>query len=115
MNGDDQELRDVVRRSWPDAGGPSFIDTWTAATRRRSAGRRNRAYGAVAAAVVMAAAIALFSQAPERARYIEADSLLETTYWIAPSDSLLPDRQFDIYQDVPAIFESMEPAGGSLL
>ena len=47
--------------------------------------------------------------------YIEVADLLESTYWSAPSDVLLPDRQFDIYQELPVIFESTEPAGGALL
>ena len=32
--------------------------------------------------------------------------LMDSTYWSAPSDVLLPDREFDIYQDLPELFES---------
>jgi len=41
--------------------------------------------------------------------------LLGTTGWSAPSDSLMPDHQFDIYQDIPVLIESTETYGGTLL
>jgi hypothetical protein len=59
--------------------------------------------------------VALNVQAPKEATYIEVAELLDSTYWFAPSDVLLPDREFDIYQDMPVLFESTEPAEGALL
>ena len=115
MTNRDQDLREAVSRSWPDAGEPSFAETWAAARRRHSAGRRKYPYLAAAAAVAAVATIAFSLQAPEQSRYIEVADLLESTYWVAPSDALLPDRQFDIYQDMPEIFESTDSAGGTLL
>ena len=69
--------------------------------------------GAVAA--VAAVVVAFNLQSPETTSYIEVAELLETTYWSAPSDVLLPEHEFDIYQEMPVIFESTEPAGGALL
>ena len=115
MNREDNALRDAVRESWPTNREPSFEDTWQAAHRRYGAGRRKYGYFAGAAAIAAAAVIAFNMQQPQQTPYIEVAELLETTYWTAPSDALLPDRQFDIYQDMPEIFESTEPAEGALL
>ena len=112
---EDQSLREAVRQSWPNATAPAFDKTWSAARHRRAPGRRRYAYLAAAAVIGAVVVISLYSQAPKQKAYIEVAELLESTYWTAPSDALLPDRQFDIYQDMPEIFESTEPAGGTLL
>ena len=44
-----------------------------------------------------------------------ADALLNETGWISPSDALLPDRHFDVYESLPAIGGSTEPEEGTLL
>ena len=115
MHNDDKALADSVRRSWVTGGEPSFEETWQAARQRHAAGRRHYGRFATAAAIVAAVVVAFNMQAPQQPSYIEVAELLESTYWSAPSDALLPDRQFDIYQDMPVIFESTEPAGGALL
>jgi hypothetical protein len=121
MQDSEKALRDQVRQSWTgiDDGcgdaGSSFETTWQAAQARHSAGRRRYRRFAGAAAFVAAVVVALYAQPPARDSYIEVADLLESTYWTAPSDALLPDRQFDIYQDMPVIFESTEPARGALL
>lgn len=112
---EDKSLREVVRQSWPDSAAPSFEKTWSAAGQQHASGRRRYAYFAAAAVAAAVALIALNGPVPEQNTYIEVAELLESTYWTAPSDALLPDRQFDIYQDMPEIFESTEPAGGTLL
>lgn len=112
---DDKSLREAVRQSWPNPSAPSFEKTWSAATQRRAPRRRRYGFLAAAAALGAIGLITLNGQAPEQNTYIEVAELLESTYWTAPSDALLPDRQFDIYQDMPEIFESTEPAGGTLL
>ena len=112
---EDQSLRDAVRKSWPDETAPAFDKTWSAARHRHASGRRRYAYLAAAAVLGAVVVISLYGQAPNQETYIEVAELLESTYWVAPSDALLPDRQFDIYQDMPEIFESTEPAGGTLL
>jgi len=113
----DKALRDQVRQGWIGIGDaePSFEMTWQAAQQRHAAGRLHYRRFAGAAAIVAAAVIAMYAQPPAGESYIEVADLLESTYWTAPSDALLPNRQFDIYQDMPVIFESTEPAGGALL
>lgn len=115
MQDNDKALQRAVRKSWPQDDAPPFEASWQAARRRHAAGRRRYGRLAAAAALIAAVAIAISLRTPPRAHYIEVADLLETTYWSAPSDALLPQRQFDIYQDMPEIFESTEPAGGSLL
>jgi hypothetical protein len=68
-----------------------------------------------AAAVIAAVVIGLYGKSPTQDTYIHMADLMATTYWTAPSDVLLPDRKIDIYQDMPVLFESTEPAGGTLL
>ena len=115
MQDSDKALRRAVRDSWPAGKEPAFDTTWQAAEERHARGRRRYRYLAGAAAIVAAAVIAIYGQAPQEPAYIEVADLLDSTWWSAPSDALLPDRQFDIYQDMPEVFESTEPAGGSLL
>ena len=120
MQDSDKALREQVRQGWVGVGeagnaAPSFETTWQAAQERHAAGRRHYRRFAGAAAVVAGIVVVLFAQPPAGGSYIEVADLMESTYWTAPSDTLLPDRQFDIYQDMPVIFESTEPAGGALL
>jgi hypothetical protein len=111
----DNTLRDKVNSAWPSADAPLFDETWEAAQQRRTASRRLVQRFAGAAAVAAIAVIAMFGNEPPRESYIEVAELLESTYWTAPSDVLLPQRRFDIYQEMPELFESTEPAGGALL
>lgn len=117
MENSDETLREQVRHAWQagvENGQPSFATVWQAAEDRRVAGRRYYRRFASVAVLLAAVAIAFNVQAPPES-YIELADLLESTYWSAPSDVLLPDREFDIYQDMPVLFESTEPAGGALL
>lgn len=111
----DNLLREQVNAAWPRSDAPGFDESMAAAHKTYATKRRNlqRFAGVAAAAAIVA--IAMFGNAPEPAAYIEVADLLESTYWSAPSDVLLPERQFDIYQDMPELFESTEPAGGTLL
>lgn len=108
-------LHERVAAAWPRDAAPDFDATLHAAQERLAARGRNVRRFAAAAALAAIAAIAMFGNAPREPSYIELAELMESTYWTAPSDVLLPDRQFDIYQDMPALFESTEPAGGTLL
>lgn len=110
MTPDDKALRERVRQSWRRAGerrAPNFGDAWQAAAQRHATSRRR--YAGVAAAAVVAAVIAVATgvrpPTPETG-YIELADLLGTTHWSAPSDVLIPEREFDIYQELPALFES---------
>ena len=108
-----------IRRAWQygaEDKTPSFDRVWQAAEERYTSSRKRYRNVASAAAVIAATVIALNWQSPtEQNNYIEIAELLGSTSWSAPSDVLLPDRKFDIYQDMPVLFESTEPAGGALL
>lgn len=116
MQEKDMKLRDSVNSAWPSTDDePAFDEVWLAARQKHTAMRtRYRRFAAVAA-IVGAALIVLFAESTTQETYIEVADLMESTYWTAPSDVLLPEREFDIYQDMPVLFESTEPAGGSLL
>ena len=118
MHEGDDRLRRQLEQVWQQRAGnavPPFDRVWRAAA-RRAATLRQRRWLAAAAVIVFASALALYLQAPrQEVQYIEVADLLETTYWSAPSDVLLPDSEFDIYQDMPVLFESTEPAEGALL
>lgn len=96
---------------------PDFESVWAVAGVRAGAVRRRQRVLAGSAAVAAAAVIAFGWLAPheDEWRYVDAADLLETTSWSAPSDSLLPEHQFDIYQDIPVLIESTGTNGGALL
>ena len=110
----EQRLRRELRS---EERAPSFEDTWNAAELRYGRGRRRNATLASLAATLAAIAIIVNALMPEddEVAFIEMAELLETTSWEAPSDVLLPTREFDIYQDLPALMESTEEVGGALL
>lgn len=119
MKQTDDNLREQVSRAWQAGAAekpPSFDRIWQAADARYVSARRRYRSIASAAAIAAAVVIAWNWQAPaDETSYIEIAELLESTSWSAPSDVLLPSREFDIYQDMPALFESTDPAGGALL
>lgn len=120
MTDSDTALRDELRAAQARAERdhvPDFETIWTAATAQAGIVRRRQRLfvGSAAAAAVVAIAFGLLVSPEEEWRYIDADELLETTVWSAPSDSLLPDHQFDIYEDFPVLIESTETYGGPLL
>jgi hypothetical protein len=114
----DDELRDNLKQSWraaADREPPRFDAVWGAAEARYLR-QRNIYRAAVAAAVIAVMAIVLkFGVPTDETAYIEVAELLESTYWSAPSDALLPEKEFDIYEDMPSFIESTEPVGGALL
>ena len=109
-----------IKRSWPDTIGrraPTFKATWRAAEDRFAREQRRKRMLAGAAAVVAAAIVGLHLQTSptDEVTYIDIAELMGSTSWTAPSDVLLPEHEFDIYQELPALLESTPPAGGSLL
>lgn len=119
MNQTDDKLGQQVNRAWRQVAAeksPSFDRVWRAAESRYVGAKRNYRRVASVAALAAAVVVALNWQPPAaETTYIEIAELLESTSWSAPSDVLLPDRKFDIYQDMPVLFESTDPAGGALL
>ncbi len=116
----DETLRKALREAQSKMGGdrvPGFDSTWAAAKRRVGAARKRRGVFAtvLVAAAVAALAVGLLPLNDDALPYIDEDDLLGTTRWTAPSDSLLPDRQFDTYQYIPVLIESTETYGGALL
>jgi len=120
MTNFDVALKNAVRDVQADTESrhvPDFDRIWAAAnSRARESRKRQRMLaGAAAVAAVLAIAFGLRTTTEDEWRYIDADELLETTSWSAPSDSLLPVHEFDIYQDIPVLIESTETYGGALL
>lgn len=96
---------------------PGFAATWRAAQARHATNKASYLRLASAAALVAAVLIGFNLQTPQSddTTFIELAELMESTSWSAPSDVLLPEHQFDIYQDMPVLIESTQTAGGSLL
>lgn len=99
-----------------DDQAPAFDATWAAAETRYRKRRRSRALVSAAASVAIVA-IVLSALQPEAvdAPIIEMAELLGTTSWQAPSDVLLPEHRFDIYQDLPELIQSTDGTGEALL
>jgi len=107
MNQTDEELQRHIRESWPECPAPSFDTLWSRAEQERAVQRRRYAgVASIAAAAALAAIIFGGRVAIDEPSYIEVADLLDTTYWTAPSDTLMPEYEFDIYQEMPVLFES---------
>ena len=118
----DNDIRDQLK----DALGavhkqepPAFDAVWAAAESQHLKDRRRYAtFSGIAAAVAMVTVVAgLWSSedAEMSDEYLIVDSLLNTTQWLAPSDVLMPQHEFDVYQEVPFLMESTNLNEGSLL
>ncbi len=120
---DDEQIRDEIRKAAEATQTlsriPSFDETWVIAEAEvaRTAKPRWHVGSAFAAAVVLALVVAVWPNRQDRLRddYMIADALLNSTSWTAPSDALLPNYQFDIYQEIPLLIESTNEQDGSLL
>ena len=118
MSDTDQRLANTLRRAMPKARKvPGFKETWNAAEARADQHRRRFHYAAAAAVGALAIVVVANLPAPpgDALAYIDMAELENSTYWSAPSDALLPESRFDIYQDMPTLFESTEAYGGALL
>ena len=113
-------MKKEISQAWRDTdnkAAPPFLKTWRAAKKRYAAKRQSYRRFASAAAVVAIVLVAANLRSPPVGQddFIDAAELLGSTSWSAPSDVLLPEHQFDLYQDMPALIESTNAAGGSLL
>lgn len=121
MNNDDQVLRATLQEAQTQADGPvpEFDRVFAAAERTVRDRYRVRFAGAAAVAAIALLAIGLLPAEKDEFTYVDMEALVATTYWTAPSDSLLPEHQFDIYREVPRLFESTgvstESDAGALL
>ena len=95
---------------------PTFDDAFAAAERRVRGARRRRMAGAIAAAIVAVAVIMqVVPPSQPEWRFVDPEQFASGTSWTAPSDVLLPERRFDIFEEVPVLIESTETDGGALL
>jgi hypothetical protein len=98
---------------------PPFNEVWAAAEVAHGRMRRRfRVIGGLAAAVAVIAITAGLwpeQQAELTDEFLIADALMNSTSWSAPSDSLMPEHQFDIYQEIPFLNESTNSQEGTLL
>lgn len=117
MKHSDNAIRDAFQQHQPMHGEapPSFDSVIAAAERQVRTRRRGWAMGVAAAAIVAVLSVALLPTGHNETIYVDVEELAATTLWSAPSDSLLPEYQFDIYRDMPRLFESTDPDGGALL
>ncbi len=117
MNNDDETLRSMLqpRQQAADRAAPSFDAVFAAAEDQLRRTSRKRYLGLAAAAAVAALAIALLPANEDEFTYVDLDELTASTSWSAPSDSLLPQHEFDIYRGLPRLIESTDTDEGALL
>lgn len=96
---------------------PAFKDVFAAAEARVAArNRRRRALAGVAAAgVVVLVTLTVMRPAEHEWQYVDPEEFASSTNWVAPSDVLLPERRFDIYEEIPVLIESTASDEGALL
>ena len=122
MNSDDKVLRDGLQKAQRQVEGkaPDFETIFGAAERQSHDSWRDRRRIRFAGIAAVAAAVAvlafrLLPTTEDEFRYVDVEELVATTYWSAPSDTLLPVHQFDIYREIPELFESTDTYEGALL
>jgi hypothetical protein len=97
-----------------DGAAPNFSTIWQAAEASARPGRRYSVAVAATFLAVVAVATTSLLQSDGGVVYLDVDELMASTSWSAPSDSLLPQHEFDIYRDVVQLIESTEPVGEAL-
>lgn len=107
MHREDESLQAALHNAQQQADGlaPSFDTVFAAAKTRVSRTRRRRFAGLAAAAAVAALVIAALPNQQDNLVFVNLDELTATTNWSAPSDSLLPTHQFDIYRELPQLID----------
>ncbi len=117
MNDGFRNLKNALRAASDAADGtaPDFERLFAGAERQVLRSRRVRYSGLAAAAVT---AILVLSQqliTDRQFTYVNVDELVATTSWSAPSDTLLPQYQINLYRDLPELFGSTDIDEGALL
>jgi len=118
----DENIRDKLKsafRQTHTSDAPDFDALWTnAEIAYGKSRRRTRFVSGVAAVLALAVIVASLwpsQQAELSDDYLIADALMNSTLWSAPSDALMPEHQFDIYQEIPFLIESTDSLEGTLL
>ncbi len=118
----EEDIRKSLRPAFDEAESsevPGFNEVWgNAEIVLGDSARRNKVFGGIAAAIVVMGLVASLwpAQRSELSDdYLIVDALLNSTSWSAPSDSLMPEHQFDIYQEIPFLIESTISQEGTLL
>ena len=121
MTDSERRLRDALRQGQSEAEAgrvPDFDTTWAAAEAAAQRGRRRiTALGSLAAALALVAVVVVSQMRPAETdwQFVDPDEFANSTSWVAPSDVLLPEHQFDIYRDIPVLIESTGSEEGALL
>jgi len=118
----DNELKQQLQNSLQSMQGndlPGFDAAWANAEKRHLASRSRyqRFAGFAAAAAVAAIAFMMWPLNGNNVTdiYLTEEDLMSSTQWMAPSDSLLPEHQFDIYGELPLLIETNDLDEGPLL
>jgi len=113
-----QQLQDSLQSMQGDDA-PEFDAMWSNAEKHHHASklRYQRFAGFASAAAVAVIAFMLWPLNGNNGvdSYLTVEDLMRSTQWVAPSDALLPDHQFDIYSELPVIIETNDLDEGSLL
>ncbi len=118
MTHSETKLKEAVTEAFQSAEDtPPFERVWQAAEdRHRLSQRRYRLIASVAAVAAVAVIVLNYQTLHlDEVQFIEVAELLGATSWVSPSDVLLPERLTDLYEGLPVLIESTEPAGGALL
>lgn len=110
MNDNDGILRTRLQnlQQQIDGEAPDFNTIFEVAERQSRVRHRVQLTGLAAAATIAVVALGLLSTQEDEFIYVDVEELTATTQWSAPSDSLLPQHQFDLYRDLPGMFESTD-------
>ena len=118
----DSDIRDQLKEALGavhEQEPPAFDAVWAAAeSQHLKARRRYATFSGIAAVLAMVTVVAGLWSSEDTGmsdEYLIVDSLLNGTQWSAPSDALMPQHEFDIYQEVPFLMESTNLDEGSIL
>ena len=121
----DEDLKQALKSAWAanePGNRPTFEESFAGAATRLKRQRKHWRLAVAAAAIAVITVTALIWPLrqvavtdPAADELLIADALMNSTSWQAPSDALMPERQFDIYRDLPFGEVSTELQEGSLL